>query len=132
MPEVEDTELRLRVTGEEAAPRLRALHSWLGREDELRGRVKLRNRPIAPGEMGGVADVLTVALGSSGAGAVLIRSLARSVSMWLTQSRADVTVTVTTTAESRKVEVDVRRARDPEAVLRSVEELLDPGRHGAA
>ncbi|MEU0531574.1 effector-associated constant component EACC1 [Amycolatopsis tolypomycina] len=126
----DDTELRLRVTGEDAIPRLRALHRWLGREDDLRGLVELRNRPIAPGEMGGAVDVLTVALGSSGAGAVLIRSLARSVSTWLTQSRADVSVTVTTTGETREVKVDVQRARDPEAVLRSVEELLGPGRSG--
>ncbi|WP_410608051.1 effector-associated constant component EACC1 [Amycolatopsis sp. lyj-109] len=128
----DDTELRLRIIGEDAASRLRSLHHWLGHEDDLRGRVELRNRPIAPGEMGGVVDVLTVALGSSGAGAVLIRSLARSVSTWLTQSRADVSVTVTTTGETREVKVDVRRARDPEAVLRSVEQLLEPGRSGQA
>lgn len=128
----DDTELRLRITGEDAASRLRSLHRWLGHEDELRGRVELRNRPIAPGEMGGVVDVLTVAIGSSGAGAVLIRSLARSVSTWLTQSRADVSVTVTTDGQTREVKVDVRRARDPEAVLRSVEELLEPGRSGQA
>jgi hypothetical protein len=128
----DDTELRLRITGEDPASRLRSLHRWLGNEDDLRGRVELRNRPIAPGEMGGVADVLAVALSAGGAGTVLLRSLARSVSTWLAQSRADVSVTVTTTGDTREVKVDVQRARDPEAVLRGIEELLEPGRSDRA
>lgn len=122
MPDMENTELRLRIAGEDAEQHLRALYGWLRREDELRGQVELRNRPIVPGQMGGVLDVLAVALGSGGAGAVL----ARSLSTWLTQTRADVTVTVTTTATSREVKVDTRRARDPLAVIREVKELVEP------
>lgn len=126
----EDTELRLRVAGEDSASRLRALHSWLSREDDLRGRVALRNRPVAPGEMGGVVDVLTVALGSGGAAAVLVHAISRSVTTWLTQSRSDVTVTMTTTtdAETREITVDAQRARDPEAVIRAAREAFSPDR----
>jgi hypothetical protein len=120
--EVENTELRLSIAGEGAEQHLRALFGWLGSEDELRGQLELRNRPIVPGQMGGVLDVLVVALGSGGAGTVL----ARSLSTWLTQTRADVTVTVTTTAEGQEVKVDTRRARDAEAVIRGVKELLEP------
>ncbi|MGW3999704.1 effector-associated constant component EACC1 [Amycolatopsis sp. NPDC004772] len=126
----DDTELRLRITGEDSETRLRALHRWLGREDDLRGRVALRNRPVAPGEMGGVADVLTVALGSGGAAAVLVHAISRSVSTWLTQSRSDVTVTMTTTTgtETREITVDARRARDPEAVIREAKDAFSADR----
>ncbi|MBC2864486.1 hypothetical protein H1R13_05595 [Streptomyces mexicanus] len=74
--------------------------------------------------MGGVLDVLVVALGSGGAGAVLAQSLAT----WLAGRRADITVTVRS-PEGREVTVDVRRAADPQAVVREVTSLLDAG-HG--
>ncbi len=72
--------------------------------------------------MGGVLDVLMVALGSGGA----VAALATSVSTWLSQPRrADVKLTVT--AESgRHIELDARRIRDPAVLLREVERLLRP------
>ena len=70
--------------------------------------------------MGGVLDVLVVALGSGGAGAVL----ATSVSTWLSQPRrADVKLTVTA-EDGRHIELDARRIRDPAVLLREVERLL--------
>jgi hypothetical protein len=70
--------------------------------------------------MGGAVEVLTVALGSSGAGAVLARSLCT----WLVQRRSDITITITAPS-GNLVRVDVARARDPESVVREVSSLLD-------
>jgi Effector Associated Constant Component 1 len=99
---------------------LRSLLDWLRHEDALRGRVRAAQTPVRPGEMGGVLDVLEVALGSGGAGAVL----ATSVSAWLSQPRrADVTLTVTA-EDGRHIELDARRVRDPAVLLREVRWLL--------
>jgi hypothetical protein len=62
-----------------------------------------------------------VTLGTGGAGVVL----AQSLSTWLTQRRTDVTVTVKA-RDGREVSVDVRRARDPQAVIREVASLVEP------
>lgn len=56
-----------------------------------------------------------VSLGSDGAGAVP----ARSLTTWLVQRRADVKVTVQAPSGSR-VEVDFKRASDPEQVIAEV------------
>ncbi len=99
---------------------LRSLLDWLRHEDSLRGRVRTAQTSVRPGEMGGVLDVLEVALGSGGAGAVLVTS----VSAWLSQPRrADVTLTVTA-QDGRHIELDARRVRDPAVLLREVERLL--------
>jgi hypothetical protein len=74
--------------------------------------------------MGGALDVLVVALGSGGAGAVLAQTLVA----WLSGRRADVTVTVRE-PDGREVIVDVRRAADPHAVVGEVTALLDAS-HG--
>lgn len=76
--------------------------------------------------MGGAVEVLTVALGSGGVGAVLVRSLCT----WLVQRRADVTVTITVPGGHR-VRVDVKRAGNPGAVIREVGVLLDRPAAGA-
>jgi hypothetical protein len=100
---------------------LRSLLDWLRHEDALRGRVRAVQTPLRPGEMGGVLDLLEVALGSGGAGAVL----AASVSSWLSQPRrADVTLTVTA-EDGRHIELDARRVRDPAVLLREVWWLLE-------
>ena len=99
---------------------LRSLLDWLRHEDTLRGGVRMAQTSVRPGEMGGVLDVLVVALGSGGAGAVL----ATSVSTWLSQPRrADVTLTVIA-EDGRRIELDARRIRDPAVLLRAVERLL--------
>ncbi|MGW7260612.1 effector-associated constant component EACC1 [Streptomyces sp. NPDC054834] len=46
----------------------------LAAEEALRGRVEVRAQAPQPGQMGAGFDVLAVALGSGGAGAVLARS----------------------------------------------------------
>lgn len=113
------TELMLTVSGEETLEHLRALRDWLTLEEALRGRLRWHGETPKPGHMGMPVDVLMVALGSGGAGAVLARSLAT----WLVQRRTDVTVTVQAPNGGR-VEVDVKRASDPERVIAEVRTLL--------
>ncbi|MYZ36197.1 MULTISPECIES: hypothetical protein [unclassified Streptomyces] len=119
--------LRLSVSTPDDTPddvdHLRSLYAWLTVEESLRGAVTSRGAVPEPGSMGAALDVLTVAIGSGGVAAVL----ARSVTTWLIQRRADVTVTVTA-EDGTRVEVDVRRARDPEALIRQVAALAErPG-----
>lgn len=71
-----------------------------------------------PGEMGGLADALVVALSSGGAGAVL----ARSLSTWLWQRRSDLKLTIT--SNGRTVELDAVRVPDAQALVREVADLL--------
>ncbi|MFF1909618.1 hypothetical protein [Kitasatospora sp. NPDC058218] len=115
-------EVCVAVAGAEAEVHLLALRDWLVLEDEFRGRVELVRSVPEPGRMGTAFDLLAVALGSGGAGAVLVQAL----TTWLTQRRADVTVTVFT-REGRQITVDVRRAAQPDQVLAEVRQLLGSG-----
>ncbi|MFD8600427.1 hypothetical protein ACFV1L_36055 [Kitasatospora sp. NPDC059646] len=107
---------------------LQSLFDWLRMEDGLRGRLRLEaSRDAGAGEMGALLDVLTVALGSGGAGAVL----ASSLSAWFSQRRAEVKI-VLTGRDGRSVEVDARVARDElPGLLREIGRLVDgPEREG--
>jgi hypothetical protein len=96
------------------------LADWLTGNREFRGRVKRVTAPPADGQLGGgVVDVLEVALGSGGAGIVL----AQSLSVWLRNRRADITITVT--RAGKKVAVSAQRVSDPEALLRQVLDTSD-------
>lgn len=100
---------------------LRSLLDWLGHEDALRGRVRLE--PVfkqTGGQMGGWLEVLTVALGSGGAGAVLTASL----STYLANRRSDVTLTITG-RDGTVGELSAQRVRDVPELLDRVEQLLD-------
>lgn len=102
------------------ADHLFALRDWLAAEDSLRGLVSPLRPSPKPGEMGGVVDVLTVALGSGGIGVALVRALCT----WLTHRRTDVAVTITA-PDGKSVHVDAKRAADPEQVMREAGVLLD-------
>lgn len=56
----------IRLTGETARPELTALADWLSREDELRGRSAIERPEAHPGHMGGMSEVVIVALGAQG------------------------------------------------------------------
>ena len=118
MPEMDEPELQIEVPQDD----LFALTDWLGNEETLRGRVRPVRQVPEPGQMGTMVDVLTVALGTGGAGVALVRSLCT----WLTQRRADVTVIIKA-PDGRRVQVDVRRARDPESLIREVASLIGGG-----
>ena len=83
---------KVRVLGSrDAEGDFRSLRDWLAREPELRGGVRTEEKPVRPGELGALEDVLMVALGSGGAATVL----ARSVSVWLQQRRSELSVEIT-------------------------------------
>ena len=95
-------------TGEELA----ALGEWLGGEDELRGRVRTVHAPIGKTELGSITDLLTVALGTGGAGTVL----ASSLKTWLVTRRT--TAKITVESAGRSVTLDIQ-------TLDAVAPLLD-------
>lgn len=115
-------EARLRVVAEDD-PReeLVSLHDWLLHEDELRGRVGHADTAVGAGEMGALSDVLVVALSSGSA----VTVLARSVSTWLKQRRADVTIEIVG-PDGRKTKVTASRVPDAEAVIRGVLDAQRP------
>lgn len=94
-------EADVRVSGGDGAEELADLWAWMRVERDLAGMVRPVRRPISEGELGGVIDVLAVALGSGGA----VTALASSLTAWLKTRRHDVTVTITTAEGSASVGV---------------------------
>lgn len=97
----------------------RDLARWLKREPDLRGRVGAEGAP-EPGTMGTGVEVLLVALGSGGAVAVLIQSVAG----WLNARRPDVTVRIEV-VDRWSIELDIARARDERQVAAIIEAAID-------
>ena len=95
--------------GTDELAELESLSTWLIGVAALRGAVRLRS-PRHAGEMGGVADVLVVALGSGGA----ITALAASLGTWLVTRRSHLTIKVTN-ADGTSVELDVKQAKGDQA-----------------
>lgn len=99
---------------------LRSLADWLNSEEVLRGRVHPVRRTPEPGELGAAVELLTVALGSGGAGAVLVRS----ISAWLSQRRSEVSVSLKD-ADGREFRFSSSSARqDPSEVFREASALF--------
>ena len=90
------------VSGGKEVGEFADLREWLRSERALTGAVQAVPRPPGEGELGGAVNVLAVALGSGGTGAVLARSLIT----WLKGRRSDVSITVM--SEDRTVTVDAR------------------------
>jgi hypothetical protein len=110
-------EAHVRISGGDEVEEVTDLWEWLRGERALAGAVRAVQRPPGEGELGGVFDVLAVALGSGGAGAVL----ARSLTAWLQTRRPDVVITVT--SPSGSVQLDAHRIKDT-GVLPLLEEVL--------
>jgi len=94
-------EADLRVSGGDDAEEVADLWEWMRVERDLAGMVRPIWRPPGEGELGGVFDVLAVALGSGGA----VAALAGSLTAWLKTRRPEVTVTITTAKGSASVGV---------------------------
>ncbi|WP_199433696.1 effector-associated constant component EACC1 [Qaidamihabitans albus] len=103
----------------DAGAEIRSLLRWLQRDDDLLG-TSIRLAPAAPGpeEMGAVSDVLVVALGSGGAGAVL----ARSLSVWVQHRTSDLKLTFR--GKEGTVQLDGKRIKDPVAVVEALREAV--------
>jgi len=111
---------QIRVSGGDQVAEIASLWDWLRGERDLAGRVRGLQRPPGEEELGGAVDVLAVALGSGGAGAML----ARSLTAWLQSRRSDVAITVTTS--NGTVKVDARNL-DSDEVLPMLQQVLSNG-----
>ena len=93
---------------------LASLTQWLGDERELRGRVRQIPAPISGTQLGGITDLLTVALGAGGSATVL----ALSLSTWL-QTRKT-TAKLTVKSGGRSVTLDIGTVHDMQPLLQQV------------
>lgn len=116
MPEPQG-QLNIRAD-EGSVDELFGLLEWFNDDDELRGRVRLPTAPIRPGEMGGLTEVLVVALGASGVAPVL----ARSLTTWFTHRRSDIALTLS--AGETELTIDAKRVKTPE-VAQALQALLE-------
>ncbi len=108
--------VRIRVAaGEDGSRELASLRRWLEAEAGLRGGIDVERRPVGAGEMGMLADTLTVALGAGGA----VTVLAGSLSGWLRQRRSDVRIDIKA-SDGRHVSVTAQRVRDAPALIETV------------
>jgi len=82
------------------------LTDWLGGENELRGRCHITPAPIGASELGSVSEVLTVALGSGGAGSVLASSLIT----WIRTRKTKAKIIIET--EEGSISLDIETVRD--------------------
>ncbi|WP_405902951.1 hypothetical protein OG696_16065 [Streptomyces sp. NBC_00656] len=107
----------IRLTGETGQAELTALADWLSREDKLRGWSAIEPAEVHPGHMGGISEVVIVALGAQGAGTVL----AASLSVWIRHRRPAADIEVTgPDGQSIKISLRDVPASDLEVVLRRV------------
>jgi hypothetical protein len=110
MPPADDDELLIEVAPEY----LRSLGDWLNSEEALRGRVHAVRPAPGPGEMGAAIELLSVALGSGGVGAVLVRSICA----WLAQRRSEISVSLKD-ADGREFHFSAKSPKqDPSEVFR--------------
>jgi Effector Associated Constant Component 1 len=118
--------LTITVDGDGTLDDMRSLWAWFTREDELRGRVELREGPPTPGTLGSVPEALLVALGPGGAGAVVASVLIT----WLRQRSANVEIRASRTDHGTSIAVSARSVQGlDEAGLRrliaEVERLVE-------
>lgn len=82
------------------------LAGWLADESDFRGRVKLESGQVKSTDLGSAAELLTVILGSGGAGTVLVSSLIT----WLQTRRT--TAKITVESAKGKISFDITTARN--------------------
>jgi hypothetical protein len=116
--------LSVDITLDEEPHELESLAQWLKLEDDLRGRVHPRVRPIEPGEMGGALHTIAVAVGSGGAVSVLVQSLFA----WLTSRRKSAQIHLRLSREDgREAEIVFNGAHNLEAVTDKLLKFVDNG-----
>jgi hypothetical protein len=112
-------EVRISCVGRDRAAGVESLSDWFRGEPELAGRLQLAGPLPGEGELGALADVLVVAVGSGGA----LTVLATSLKAWLAQPRrSDVRIRVQRD-DGQTVEIDASRV-DGERVDALVRQAL--------
>jgi Effector Associated Constant Component 1 len=103
------------LSAADPAAEVRSLYDWLRCELDLRpSQVESVRPPVRDGEMGPGLDVVTVALGGSGA----VTVLANSLSVWLRNRGTDIKFEISGTR--KKILVDARRVRDPQQLIEKI------------
>ena len=101
-------EVRISCVGRDRAVGVESLSDWFRGEPELAGRLRVAGPMPGEGELGALADVLIVAVGSGGALSVL----ATSLKAWLARPRgSDVRIRVQRDG-GQTVEIDASRVDD--------------------
>jgi hypothetical protein len=114
-------DLQIRVVGRKELDELSSLWQWLQREQELRKVTRLVEKKIKDTELGGGPDYVSLALGTGGAGGLMV-VLARALTTWLQSRRSEVTVRIN--QKDQTVELSVR-STDPLPLLQKLIENDD-------
>ena len=109
---------QIRITGGTGGE-LAALGEWLSGEDELRGRIRTVHGPISGTELGSTTELLTVMLGTGGAGTVL----ASSLKTWLVTRRT--TAKITVESAGRSVTLDMQNIAEVAPLLKQILKVGD-------
>ncbi|MBF6080560.1 hypothetical protein IU485_04230 [Nocardia cyriacigeorgica] len=117
MPELQK-QLTIRTDG--SNDELFELYEWFKDDDNLRGRVKLPQNAIRPGQMGDLASVLVVALGAGG----IATALTQSLTTWFTVRRSEVAITLKRNGDETEITIDAKRIAMPE-VAQAVQRMLE-------
>lgn len=111
--------IEVRAVG--ADDEIRSLRTWLTGEDELRGRVRLLEEPLKAGQMGGIADAVTVAISTGGLATVTVQS----VFAWLRQRERGHSAKLTLQDDSgRQAHLVIDGVRDSEQVIEKVRDFF--------
>jgi len=100
---------------------LAALGEWLQGEDELRGRIRAVHGTIGETKLGPVVELLTVALGTGGAGTVL----ASSLKTWLLTRKT--TAKIIVKSGGRSVTLDIQTVDEVGPLLEQILKAGDDG-----
>jgi Effector Associated Constant Component 1 len=100
---------------------LAALSEWLQGEDELRGRIRTTPGVIGETDLGAVVELLTVALGTGGAGTVL----ASSLKTWLQTRRT--TAKMVVKSGGRSITLDIQSVDEVAPVLEQILKATEDG-----
>lgn len=106
--------MEVSITGVDSTENLRTLRTWLAEEPELRGRVRLVERPPEPGHLGTVPELILVTLGTGSA----TTGFATAVNAWLQHRAVDVACTVTRIADGTGITMSARQLRQADAATR--------------
>jgi hypothetical protein len=100
-------DVQIKVAGDDVVGELTALLDWLRAERDLQGFVRRQLGVPGPEDLGGVLDVVTVAVGSGGVAVVLAQSLAT----WIKNRRPAVKFTITA-QDGRTLELETSDSAD--------------------
>jgi Effector Associated Constant Component 1 len=98
-----------------------ALKAWFDEVAELRGRSTVEVGPTRSGDLGGVSDVLVVALGSGGAVSVVAASLMR----WLSARRRSYPLKLTVIKGKNKVSIEVDQTAGSAELITDILRAID-------